>query len=303
VTPPRRNVELKARDADPAATLERALALGATDEGVLTQRDTYFERGRGRLKLREQDGGREAGARLIAYTRPDGEAARTSAYRLAEVAEPAALREALDAALGTLVVVEKRRRLLLYENVRIHLDEVRDLGSFVELEGVADPDSDLRREHELVARVREELALGDPVAASYSDLLLDGPQALLAAADAVMRDAYAPYSQFRVGAALRSPSGAIHVGANVENAAYPQGQCAEASAIGAMVAAGESEISAVAVVAEKLDICPPCGGCRQRLKEFAAPGTRVYLGRPGGPVETTTVGELLPLAFDEESLA
>jgi cytidine deaminase len=57
------------------------------------------------------------------------------------------------------------------------------------------------------------------------------------------------------------------------------------------------------VVAEKLDICPPCGGCRQRLKEFAAPGTRVYLGRPGGPVETTTVGELLPLAFDEESLA
>jgi homotetrameric cytidine deaminase len=303
VTPPRRNVELKARDADPAATLERALALGATDEGVLAQRDTYFKRARGRLKLREQDGGREAGARLIAYVRPDDEAARTSAYRLAEVADPAALREALDAALGTLVVVEKRRRLLLYDNVRIHLDEVRDLGSFVELEGVADPDSDLSREHELVARLREELALGDPVAASYSDLLLDGPQALLAAADAVMRDAYAPYSQFRVGAALRSPSGAIHVGANVENAAYPQGQCAEASAIGAMVAAGESDISAVAVVAEKLDVCPPCGGCRQRLKEFAAPGTLVYLGRPGGPVETTTVGELLPLAFDEESLA
>jgi homotetrameric cytidine deaminase len=303
VTPPRRNVELKARDADPAATLERALALGATDEGDLIQRDTYFERARGRLKLREQDGGREAGARLIAYVRPDDQAARTSAYRLAEVADPAALREALDAALGTLVVVEKRRRLLLYENVRIHLDEVRDLGSFVELEGVADPDSDLSREHDLVARLRDELALGDPVAGSYSDLLLDGPQALLAAADAVMRDAYAPYSQFRVGAALRSPSGAIHVGANVENAAYPQGQCAEASAIGAMVAAGESEITAVAVVAEKLDICPPCGGCRQRLKEFAAPGTPVHLGRPGGLVETTTVGELLPLAFDEESLA
>jgi homotetrameric cytidine deaminase len=303
VTPPRRNVELKARDTDPAATLERALALGATDEGVLTQRDTYFERARGRLKLREQDGGREAGARLIAYTRRDDEAARTSAYRLAEVADPAALREALDAALGTLVVVEKRRRLLLFENVRIHLDEVRDLGSFVELEGVAAPDSDLSREHDLVARLREELALGEPVAGSYSDLLLDGPQALLSAADAVMRDAYAPYSQFRVGAALRSPSGAIHVGANVENAAYPQGQCAEASAIGAMVAAGESEISAVAVVAEKLDVCPPCGGCRQRLKEFAAPGTPVYLGRPGGLVETTTVGELLPLAFDEEALA
>ena len=56
-------------------------------------------------------------------------------------------------------------------------------------------------------------------------------------------------------------------------------------------------------MAEKLDVCPPCGGCRQRLKEFAAPGTPVYLGRPGGPVQATTVGELLPLAFDEESLA
>ena len=303
MTPPRRNVELKARDADPPATLERALALGASDEGVLTQRDTYFARARGRLKLREQAGGSEAGARLIAYVRPDGDEGRTSAYRLAEVGDPAALRDALDAALGTLVVVDKRRRLLLYENVRIHLDDVDGLGSFVELEGVADADSDLAREHELVDRLCEELALGAPVAGSYSDLLLDGPRALLAAADAVMRNAYAPYSQFPVGAALRTRSGAIHVGANVENAAYPQGQCAEASAIGTMVAAGESEISAVAVVAEKLDICPPCGGCRQRLKEFAAPDTPVYLGRPGGPIQTTTVGELLPLAFDEESLA
>jgi homotetrameric cytidine deaminase len=302
VTPPRRNVELKARDADPAATLALALALGASDEGVSTQRDTYFGRARGRLKLREQSGGRESGARLIAYLRRNDDEARTSAYRLAEVGDPAALREALDAALGTLVVVDKRRRLLLYENVRIHIDEVEGLGSFVELEGVAAADSDLAREHELVARLREELALGPPVATSYSDLRLDGPQALLAAADAVMRNAYAPYSHFPVGAALRTPSGAIHVGANVENAAYPQGQCAEASAIGAMVAAGESEISAVAVVAEKLDVCPPCGGCRQRLKEFAAPDTPVYLGRPGGPLQTTSVGELLPLAFDEGAL-
>jgi cytidine deaminase len=69
-----------------------------------------------------------------------------------------------------------------------------------------------------------------------------------------------------------------------------------------MVAAGESEISAVAVVAEKLDVCPPCGGCRQRLKEFAGPDTPVYLGRPGGPLRTTSMAELLPLAFDEESL-
>jgi homotetrameric cytidine deaminase len=303
VTPPRRNVELKTRDADPAATLERALALGASDEGVLAQRDTYFGRARGRLKLREQEGGGEAGARLIAYVRPDGEEARTSSYRLAEVDDPAALADALDAALGTLVVVDKRRRLLLYENVRIHIDDVAGLGAFVELEGVADPDSDLSREHELVARLREELALGEPVAGSYSDLLLESADALLGAADAVMRNAYAPYSNFPVGAALRSPSGAIHVGANVENAAYPQGQCAEASAIGAMVAAGDRAITAVAVVAEKLDVCPPCGGCRQRLKEFAAPDTPVYLGRPGGPHETTTMAALLPLAFDDEALA
>jgi homotetrameric cytidine deaminase len=300
---PRRNVEIKAHDADPAATLERALALGASDEGVLSQRDTYFAGARGRLKLREQEGGSEAGARLIAYSRPDEDAARTSAYRLAEVGDPDALREALDAALGTLVVVDKRRHLLLYENVRIHLDEVQGLGSFVELEGVAQADSDLSSEHELVARLREELALGGAVAVSYSDLLLDGAQTLLTAADAVMRNAHAPYSDFPVGAALRSPSGAIHVGANVENAAYPQGQCAEASAIGALVAAGERAVTAVAVVAEKLDVCPPCGGCRQRLKEFAAPDTPVYLGRPGGPLQTTTMAELLPLAFDEESLA
>jgi homotetrameric cytidine deaminase len=303
VTPARRNVEIKTRDADPAATLERALGLGASDEGVLAQRDTYFGRARGRLKLREQEGGHESGARLIAYVRPDGEDARTSNYRLAEVDDPAALADALDAALGTLVVVDKRRRLLLYENVRIHLDDVAGLGSFVELEGVADADSDLSGEHELVARLRDELGLGEPVAGSYSDLLLDSADSLLAAADAVMRKAYAPYSNFPVGAALRSPSGAVHVGANVENVAYPQGQCAEASAVGAMVAAGDRAITAVAVVAEKLDVCPPCGGCRQRLKEFAAPDTPVYLGRPGGAFETTTMAALLPLAFDEEALA
>ena len=299
MTSPRRNVELKARDADPEATLRRALELGASDEGVLRQRDTYFGRARGRLKLREQEPG---GAQLIAYERPDDDEARTSAYRLADVADPDALREALDAALGTRVVVDKRRRLLLYENVRIHLDDVEGLGAFVELEGVAAPDSDLTRERELVDRLRTELALGEPVAVSYSDLLLDHPQALLAAADAVMRTAHAPYSQFRVGAALRTPSGAVHVGANVENVAYPQGQCAEASAIGALIAAGEREIAAVAVVAEKLDVCPPCGGCRQRLSEFATAGTPVYLGRPGGPLHATTIGELLPLAFDESAL-
>jgi homotetrameric cytidine deaminase len=298
MTPPRRNVEIKARDADPAGTLERARALGASDEGVLVQRDTYFGRARGRLKLREEP----EGATLIAYARPDQSEARTSAYRLAAISDPGAVKAALDAALGTVVVVEKRRHLLLYENVRIHLDDVTDLGAFVELEAVAEPDSDLSGEHALIARLQDELALTETERSSYAELLQNTPRALLQAADAVMRNAYAPYSDFKVGAALRTPTGAIHVGANVENAAYPQGQCAEASAIGAMIAAGDRKIAAVAVVAEKLDICPPCGGCRQRLKEFAAPDTPVYLGRPGGPVETTSMAELLPLAFDEGSL-
>jgi cytidine deaminase len=123
---------------------------------------------------------------------------------------------------------------------------------------------------------------------------------LLRAAEAVMRTAHARYSHFPVGAALRAPDGSIHVGSNVENASYPQGQCAETSAIGALVAAGHKRIAEVAVVAERADICPPCGGCRQRLAELAGPDTPVHLGRPGGPRHTTTVGELLPLAFDFE---
>jgi adenylate cyclase class 2 len=125
-----RNIEIKARDADPARTLELALGLGATDKGVISQRDTYFARARGRLKLREQEPGEDE---LIEYRRADETGARTSSYRRVPVGAPAELREALDAALGTLVVVAKRRRLLLLDNVRIHLDEVEGLGSFMEL--------------------------------------------------------------------------------------------------------------------------------------------------------------------------
>jgi homotetrameric cytidine deaminase len=304
---PRRNVELKARDRDPARSLERALALGADDRGELVQRDTYFATPRGRLKLREQEPG---GAELIAYERSDRADARESRYRLAPVADGAALREALDAALGTTVVVAKRRRLLLWEGVRIHLDEVAGLGAFVELEGVAAPGSDLTAEGERVARLRAELGIADAdlEATGYADLLAattaddPGAEELLEAAAAVMRRAHAPYSRFRVGAALRAVDGTIHAAANVENAAYPQSQCAEASAIGVLVAAGATEIAEVAVVAERLDICPPCGGCRQRLSELARPDTRVHLGRPGGPRRTLTMAELLPLGFDAEAL-
>ena len=138
------------------------------------------------------------------------------------------------------------------------------------------------------------------MATSYSDLLLNDPDRLMRAADEVMRTAYAPYSHFPVGVALRAPDGSIHVGSNVENASYPQGQCAETSAIGALIAAGHTRIAEVAVTAEKMDICPPCGGCRQRLAEFASADTPVHLGRPGGPRQTTTIGELLPLAFELE---
>jgi homotetrameric cytidine deaminase len=294
-----RNIELKARDPRPDRTLELALALGAEDRGEIAQRDTYFARATGRLKLREQDPG---DAELVQYRRTDVAEASESEFRRVPVADAAALRESLDAALGTLVVVEKRRRLLMLDSVRLHIDSVEGLGDFVELEAVAAPDSDLSAERETVARLREGLEIADEalVAESYSDLLLDTPDLLLQAAETVMQNAHAPYSRFKVGVALRAPSGAVYTGANVENASYPQGQCAETSAIGALVAAGEREIAAVAVVAEKMEFCPPCGGCRQRLSELAPPGALVHLGRPGGDRKTFTVAELLPLSFELE---
>ena len=148
---PRRNVELKALDPDPARSLAVCRELGAEDKGVLRQRDTYFRARSGRLKLREEEPG---GATLIQYDRPDAAVARESRYRLTRVEDPDDLRASLDAALGTLVVVDKERHLLLWEGVRIHLDTVEGLGSFVELEGVAPPDSDLTPEREKVARLQ-----------------------------------------------------------------------------------------------------------------------------------------------------
>jgi homotetrameric cytidine deaminase len=297
----RMNVELKARDSDPDATAARCVALGASDHGVLQQRDTYFLARHGRLKLRDQG---EDGSQLIAYRRPDDVEAKESTYVLAPVSAPGGLADALDAALGTVVVVAKRRRLFLWEGVRIHLDDVEDLGTFIEFEAVLPDSGDLATAHEKVGRLRGELRIEDGalVSTGYADLLLDGPQALLRAADAAMRNAYAPYSGFKVGAAVRGRRGGIYAGANVENVAYPQGQCAEASALGALVAAGESAITAVAVVAERVDRCPPCGGCRQRLAEFGGPDTPVHLGRPGASPQTLTLSELLPRSFGREVL-
>ena len=114
----------------------------------------------------------------------------------------------------------------------------------------------------------------------------------------VRMHAHAPYSKFKVGAALRAPSGAVYVGCNVENAAYPQGTCAEAGAIAAMVAAGETEISEVYVIAGSVAPVPPCGGCRQKLAEFGAGDVRVTMATVNGAEQCTTLAELLPGAFD-----
>jgi cytidine deaminase len=114
--------------------------------------------------------------------------------------------------------------------------------------------------------------------------------------------AHAPYSRFRVGACLRAASGRLHAGCNVENSAYPVGQCAEATAIGAMVAAGDRQIVEAVVVTEGPALCSPCGRCRQQLAEFARSDTRIHLCGPEGVRLTVTLGELLPLAFGAEAL-
>lgn len=126
---------------------------------------------------------------------------------------------------------------------------------------------------------------------------------LLDAAREVRERAYVPYSRFKVGAAIRGASGAIYRGCNVENVAYPEGTCAEAGAIAAMVAAGETELIEVAVIADSPSPVPPCGGCRQKLAEFARADTPVLLATTDGVTLSTTVGELLPGRFDAGHMA
>ena len=118
-----------------------------------------------------------------------------------------------------------------------------------------------------------------------------------------LANAHAPYSRFRVGACLRAASGGLHAGCNVENASYPVGQCAEATAIGAMVAAGDRQIVEVVLLTEGAKPCSPCGRCRQQLAEFARPDTPIHLCGPEGVRVTTTLGELLPLAFGPDTLS
>jgi cytidine deaminase len=120
---------------------------------------------------------------------------------------------------------------------------------------------------------------------------------LLAAAIAARERAYAPYSKFAVGAAIRTRSGAIYSGCNVENVSYPEGCCAETSAIAAMVVAGERSIAEVVVCAESDAPVTPCGGCRQRLAEFGRADTVVRAAGSQGTRARWTLGELLPAAF------
>ncbi len=126
---------------------------------------------------------------------------------------------------------------------------------------------------------------------------------LFDAARATQARAHAPYSRFRVGAALRTASGAVHTGCNVENAAYPLGACAEAAALAAMVMAGDRTPTDIVVIGDGEALCTPCGGCRQRLREFSPDNLRIHVAGPEGIRRTFTLGELLPHSFGPDNLA
>ncbi len=123
---------------------------------------------------------------------------------------------------------------------------------------------------------------------------------LFEAAREAMAFAHAPYSKFPVGAAIRAEDGKIYKGANIENLSFPQGWCAEPSAISAMIMGGANKITEIAVIAEKLALCPPCGGCRQKIAEFASADTKIYLCDEAGVQKVMTMDELLPFSFKTE---
>jgi cytidine deaminase len=125
---------------------------------------------------------------------------------------------------------------------------------------------------------------------------------MLDAARVALANAHAPYSRFRVGACVRAASGRLYAGCNVENASYGLTECAETIAIGAMVAAGDRQIAEVLVLTDRPEPCPPCGRCRQELAEFAPPQVPIHLCGPDGLRLTTTLGDLLPMAFGRDAL-
>lgn len=125
---------------------------------------------------------------------------------------------------------------------------------------------------------------------------------LFETARAAQAKAYAPYSRFKVGAAIATPDGKIFSGCNVENAAYPVGSCAEAGAISAMVVAGENRIASIVVMGEGEYLVTPCGGCRQRIREFSASDTMIHVAGPEGIRRSFTLDELLPYSFGPDHL-
>ncbi|NGO53644.1 cytidine deaminase [Allomesorhizobium camelthorni] len=124
------------------------------------------------------------------------------------------------------------------------------------------------------------------------------PHDLFLAAKAAMANAYAPYSKFPVGAAIRTTDGRVFSGCNIEVASYPEGWCAETTALGHYIMGGGGEIAEIAVVAERMARITPCGGCRQRLAEFAGADAKLYLCDDAGVVETVTMGAMLPYGFE-----
>ncbi|MEM7744122.1 MAG: cytidine deaminase [Pseudomonadota bacterium] len=126
--------------------------------------------------------------------------------------------------------------------------------------------------------------------------------ALIAAAQAIRQQAYAPYSNHAVGAAILDEQGAVHVGCNVENSAYPEGTCAEAGAISAMIAAGGRRIAAIAIAGPGPHLCTPCGGCRQKIREFAAATATIVICDDAGEQARFTLDDLLPASFGPSNL-
>ncbi len=129
-----------------------------------------------------------------------------------------------------------------------------------------------------------------------------GPRDLFDAAWGAMQKTHSPYSKFPVGASLRTEDGRIHSGCNIEVASYPEGWCAETTMLGHYVMGGGGGIAEICVVAEKMASCTPCGGCRQRLAEFAGPKTKLYLCDQTGIIEAMTLQDIFPRGFDGETL-
>ena len=135
-----------------------------------------------------------------------------------------------------------------------------------------------------------------------TDMISENFENLFNAAKKARKNAHVPYSNFKVGAAFLTEDGSIIAGCNVENAAYPQTQCAEASAIGSLISSGYKKINEIVVIGSGSLLCSPCGGCRQRIREFASLEVKIHMCNEEGHMKTSTLGDLLPDSFGPENL-